>query len=127
MEFIGILMLGGAIVSPGIDAATSSQNISDQIDGVVSQTQKYKDAFNSVITNEMKLDDKIKTDITNMIDERGKLLAGINMEREKFQVKTKTIQLFGVIFITYIFFLLLMKQFGIKDIIKNVFSAPFRK
>ena len=130
LGIIGVLGMIGAVASSGVDAGLHADQIRTQIQSVQDRTADLSGKFDSVITTGMKWSAELQQEMQNNIELLGQHTAQIKVARENLAIQKRKIQMFGVIFITYIFFLLLFHRFGILDAMMNgivkLVVAPFK-
>jgi uncharacterized membrane protein len=116
---IMILGMGIGVIKPSIDGFTKSKEIEDQIDEVTKTTDSLKERFNKINANI----DKIDLELTNKITEDFKILqqiqSQINITTQELNRTEKIIQMIGIIFVTIIFFILLIQEFNLLNFTKK--------
>lgn len=117
----GVMILGMIIgsVKPSIDAFTKSKGIQDQIDEVVSTTDSLKTNFDKINENIDKIDLELKQQITDDLKSLQQIQAKINIATQDLNRSEKMIQMIGIIFVTIIFFILLIKEFDLLSFINK--------
>lgn len=115
---MGFGMLVG-IVKPSIDGLTKSKEIEDQIDEITNTTDSLKERFNKINENIGKIDLELTEKITDDFTKLQQLQAQINITTQELNRTEKTIQMIGIIFVTIIFFILLIQEFNLLNFTKK--------
>jgi predicted PurR-regulated permease PerM len=117
----GVMILGMIIgsVKPSIDAFTRSKDIQEQIDEVVSTTDSLKTNFDKINANIDKIDLELQQEITDDLKSLQQIQAKINLATQDLNSSEKMIQMIGIIFVTIIFFILLIKEFDLLSFINK--------
>lgn len=115
---LGIIQLGVGVIKPSIDNATQSQSIKDNIQEINKQSDDLKKQFEQLNSDISKFNQELSDQITNNINTISKLHAQIYLAQNEINSGQKKIQMYGIIFICFIFFALLVKQFNIFSDIK---------
>lgn len=126
MTGIGIISMLGTIGMSGKDAAQNSDQIRENIMQMASKSDTLKKQFDSIISGSSKLTAELQAEMTKNLDDLDVLSKSTKVEKEKFAQKFKTMQMIGILFVVGIFFLLLMKRFGIFESIQNTLMFPFQ-
>ena len=127
LGLIGLVGMVGNTISAGKQAADNIPNIQKNTKKVLSNIDNLNQKINEMeMKNEQDVEEMDEA-MQDIIQQNQQLFAEIQLERKASLAKIKTIQIGGIIFIVVIFFLLLMKRFGITQSINNILMAPFRK
>lgn len=126
MTIVGVLGMLGTIGSSGIKAQLSAQNIRDSIGTVEETTRDWQAAYQKLQLNEEKEAEDLKAAIIQLSESYGGLQTKLDLERTVHAAQLRTIQLIGIIFITIIFLLLLLKQFNLLGPLIHAIGAPER-
>jgi septal ring factor EnvC (AmiA/AmiB activator) len=111
--FCGITQMAVGVIKPSLDAAISSKSIQDKIDEVNKETDDLKSRFKSLNDDIAKFDQALQDQITANVNNISQLHALIHVEQNNINSSQKQIQMFGIIFICFIFFALLIKEFDL--------------
>lgn len=123
---VGIMGMAGMVGSSGYNATVSSDKIRDAIASVKVQTADWQKKYTDVINAEYVLDAAIQGEIIQSLDTYITLKATIQLEKDNYNAEYKKIQIVGIVFITIIFFLLLLKQFGLFQSLWETLTFPER-
>ena len=115
---MGLGMLIG-IGKPSIDGLTKSKEIEEQIDEITNTTDSLKERFNKLNDNINKIDLELTEKITDDFTKLQQLQAQINITTQELNRTEKTIQMIGIIFVTIIFFILLIQEFNLLNFTKK--------
>ena len=117
----GIMIAGMLVgsVKPCIDGYTKSKAIQDQIDEVTNTTDSLKDTFDKINANIDKIELGLRDKITDDLKSLQQIQAKINLTTQELIRTEKLIQMIGIIFVTIIFFILLIKEFNLLSFMKK--------
>lgn len=125
LGIIGGVQMLVTVARAGIDAQENVGKLKDQIADVnkknVALKQKYAQITDVIINRNQELTNEIIQLNNQYIDISSKLRA----YQQNFGEAFKKIQLIGIIFIIVVFALLLLKQFGLLDVIIYYLDLPF--
>lgn len=131
---VAAIMLGMFAVSSlatiglaGNDAAKNSQSVKDSIANSIAQKQQWQDKYNNLIKSGAKDMASMQAEHTILVNEANKLTSELKASQDLFTASYKTLQMYGIIMVSGIFFILLLKKFGLLDALDNYFSNLFRK
>ena len=122
MTVLSVIMLGGMIVSPGIECQLKLDDINKAIDQAKKDKDDLQKQWQSVFDEEAEITQQIQDDIVNKFDKINQNIAKANISHRQFKESNKMIQYVGIIFICLISTLLLLKQFDLFDFNFNLFS-----
>lgn len=114
-----VLMFGGMISKPAIDLYTKSNEIEDQIVEITNTTDSLKDKFRTINSDIDKIDLELREKITDDFTKLQQLHAQINIATQDLNKSEKIIQMIGIIFVTIVFFILLIKEFDLLNFMKK--------
>ena len=129
MDIIGgIMMLGMGIgvAMDGYDAEQSSKELRIQIAAVQQKSIEWEDKYAEIMKADYVIEAGNVSIIKGILNQYNILANQIKVEKANYNVIFKKIQLWGIIFVTSIFFLLLLKQFGLLGPLKKVIMMPFK-
>lgn len=129
MAAIGIVLLGGMGVGIGMDgvnASKQSKNIRDQISDVEGESKKWEDRYTTIMRNDYRIEAEDTNYIRSLVENYNVLANQIKVQRDAYNVTFKKIQLWGIIFVTSIFFMLLLKQFKLLGPLLEIIEMPFK-
>ena len=123
---IGIATMGGSMASSGIDSAMQSDGIKNSIGEIEDATKDWKNKYEQLTSG---VDQEVG-DIINALTQLNLKYANINTkleaQRTAHGASLKSTQMIGIIFISVIFFALLMKQFNLLGPVIHFLSTPER-
>lgn len=126
MAFLGYAMMAGMVIAPGANCQVSLDKIKDQTKQAKEHYDSLEKQWNAVFQQETALNDKITNDILDQFEKMNTCIAQANQSHRDFVNTTKRIQYMGIIMVTFIFFLLLMRQLDMFETIKDILMSPFR-
>jgi hypothetical protein len=118
---IGFLFFGG------LKASQNVCKIRDQTRQLKIKTAELKAKYMSLANNIASLDETFKTEYWAKYDEINTLTAQIDVTRDTFKGMLLSMQIGGVLLITFIFLLLVLKQFDLIGPIVEILTWPFRQ
>ena len=121
-----LLTKGGNIGFAGYNAMKGANCMRQQAAYMVKLAQQYKQQWNALLTAEGEeakiLNDGMIMIVNNMSIVKDQMLLGKAVHKKYM----KQIQMIGIIFITVIFFLLLLKTFGLLSPLGQALIWPFK-
>ena len=136
LEFEGLMgnvLLGGMFAGVGMggmDAQDSAQGIRDQINAISDRTTNLKSKFSSYTKTNAADRAQMNIEITSLLDSITQSNAALQINQTDYTATLKRIQMYGIIFVVCLFFMLLLKRVGIFDALnkqlKNTFSGMFK-
>lgn len=121
----GIGMVVG-VGQAGYQSDKSASALRSHIAEVKQETQDWKDKYNKILDVDYSLDANMVQGIKDTLDNYSKLQARISIERANYSNQYRQLQIVGIIFIVVIFFLLLLKQFGLLGPLWDILTYPER-
>lgn len=122
MKYLGFAMIFGAIASPGISSAMSINKTKEQVNKLQTQYDDLEKQWDDIFKQDAEINNDITNSISNQLDTINQTMAQTLISHKNFQEQNQKIQYFGVIFIVFVFFLLLLKQYDLYDFIFSPFS-----
>lgn len=136
LEFEGLMgnvLLGGMFAGVGMggmDAQDSAQGIRDQINAISDRTTNLKSKFSSYTKTNATDRAQMNIEITSLLDSITQSNAALQINQTDYTATLKRIQMYGIIFVVCLFFMLLLKRMGIfvalNKQLKNTFSGMFK-
>jgi hypothetical protein len=129
MAIIGAIAIVGMVGSLGmstITTTTKSQDLRDKIKDVGKTSDLVNEQYKKLLENNFKLDSDIHKQLIDSMNEYTRLSTVIKMQRKLYSEQYRKTEMIGIIFIVIVFFLLLLKQFGLLSTLLYVFSTPER-
>ena len=129
MEIMGIIGITGMLMSvanSGKDSLVSSGQLRQSIAQMQAKIDSFKAGYTQLLVEESKdiqeLKDKINEDV-QAITMYSKRIEG---EKDTHSTIYRSIQMAGIILISAVAFIFILKLFGFYDIIQNVIEIPFK-
>lgn len=129
MGLMGIVGVSGMLMSignSGKDSLLKTDELKKSISMMNAKIQKFTDGYTALITAEA-------TDIQRIVDEMNvdvqiitQLSKQMESEKNDHALIYRTIQTAGMIVITTIAFIFILKLFDFYDIIENILEYPFK-
>jgi hypothetical protein len=126
MGVIGGVGMAANIGKAGYDGDKSSANLRKQISDVEDQTRQWTNKYNELGKADSKIDQDFIDATTNSLSKYSQLQAELKLESENFEKQYRIIQETGVIIISIVFFLLVLKQLGLFGPIWQAITIPER-
>ena len=105
----------GTLYYSGSGAANQSQLIRDKVSSVKQQTQDLKENISEINKNNIEIDLNIKNSITQSIKQHEVLSNQLLVANNDYAVRLKSIQLIGIITVSFIGMILILKKTKILD------------
>jgi predicted PurR-regulated permease PerM len=117
---------GAGIIVSGVQGASSS---SDKIKNTISKLNETNKKMSEQLKNANKqiidLTDETKQEYENLLSEYINMKNDIVNNSLDFSKELKNIQVRGILVVVFIFFLLILKQFGLIETLFYILSYPF--
>jgi len=126
LGIVGIAGMIGTVGTAGFDAGKSTDDLRKQIKDIKAHTATLKEKWETAIKAATALDQQEKDDIVTIIDQMEQTSAKARVAKRQFDQEYRKIQMYGIIFIVIIFFLLLLKHTGISDALQDLILSPFQ-
>lgn len=127
MSFMGIAGMVGGVAFGGINAAKEIPEIEDNARKISANADQLQAKINKIVADEAEIDAELNQEMQQLLLACQGLHAEINTRRDSALKQLKSIQIGGIVFIVVIFFILIMKRYGISQSINNILMAPFQK
>lgn len=129
MEILGpILLLGMGFQV--YNQASSYGDDYDKLNQSITDTNKvlgeYDNTFNQILNKQAVFNQQVQDQITASVDKIGELENSLEFTKTAAAVRYRAIQFAGVLFISGILFLYILKYFGFLDDIKNSIIYGFK-
>lgn len=132
MAFIGPMLgvIGGLgmlfnLGKSGVDAQIHAADIRNQIQQVTDKNKSIQEQYAELAKGVVDNEEAIAGQIQSLNDEYNLISSKLRASQANFATSFKKIQLVGIIFIIVVFALLLLKQFGLLDVIIHYLDLPF--
>ena len=126
LGIIGVFGMLGGVISSGVDSGKQSGQIRDQIDQIHQQTVALKTEWERALGEQQKMEAIIQSTFPHTLDEMAKLQDKLRTSKAQFVRTNRTIKLFGIGFISVLFFILLMKRYGISAWLNSLIKSGFK-
>lgn len=127
MGGMALFSMAASVTNSGIDAGKNADSLKEKIKNVNATTKSLENRWNSVIQNNEKFDLELKGQMRQDLDQLKQLSDQCINNKQLFDKNYRNIQIAGVLFVVFIFFILILKEVGIIDDIQNGLSAKFKK
>ena len=121
----GELMIGGTIFSAGLKAGLQSSCIREQGKKMEALSDEYVKGWTSLEASQDILANNEKSEHYKILDKMSTISAQMRINRKKYSETYKQIQFAGIFVIVVVFFLLLLKTFGLLSYIGDIIMLPF--
>ena len=122
---IGELMIGGSAISSGAMAAAQAACLRAQAKVLQEQAQKYKEEWSTLAQAKLQIEAGAEANSFQILDQMNTISAQMRLMRNAYQKSFKQVQYIGIICVTIIFFLLLLKTFNLLGPIGEILAWPF--
>jgi len=126
MGIIGGIGMLGNLGTAGYNGAVSSDNLRKQISEVQDQTRQWTNKYNELGKKGATIDQAFIDATTNSLEKYNQLQAEIKLESDEFNKQYKILQETGVILLSVVFFLLVLKQLGLFGPLWHFITIPER-
>jgi hypothetical protein len=124
LGYVGVVGMGGGVASSGIQSGNQSdairKNIGDIDEATAEWTEDYAKLNNTINSETGYIIDAC----TNLQEDYGAIITKLKVNRQKHAESLKSTQMIGIIFITIIFFALLLKTFNLLGPLSHILSMP---
>jgi hypothetical protein len=110
---MGLISMGATVVIAGVDSGQNYDTVLKSIDDVKEQNKSFKETYNKLLENNLSLTQEINDNIIKCIKKHQTISAGLNIANLQYAQSLKKIQLYGIIFVSVMVLLLILKQFNI--------------
>jgi t-SNARE complex subunit (syntaxin) len=124
------ILLGGmalGILIGGVNADKQIEQINESVETMTNKINNYKDKWKQILIDQSKINAEISTDLNNTAEEITAASIKLGLQKNIHQTKFRKIQIFGISFILFTIFLLILKYFGFENIINDIVLWPIRK
>ena len=126
MGIIGGASMLGNIGTAGYKGVVSTDNLRKQISEVQNQTRQWTNKYNELGKAGVTIDQDFIDATTNSLEKYNQLQAEIKSESDNFSKQYKILQETGVILLSVVFFLLVLKQLDLFGPLWHVITIPER-
>ena len=106
-------MIGGAIISSGVQSAKNMDDVNKAVDAANTQYDDLEKRWKAVFATEAKIDNDIKNSITTTFTNINDSITKANASHDLIKGQCKQIQYLGIMMILFVFILLLMKHYDL--------------
>ena len=125
---LGIVGAIGMVVSlgrAGVDAQNNSNDLKKQIQSISDNNKLIEQNYKKLTDNIASEQAELAQGIIDANDRYILISSKLRASQDNFSASFKKVQLVGIIFIIIVFALLLLKQFGLLDVIMHYLDLPF--
>jgi hypothetical protein len=130
MEFsvaIGALMFIGPAIWNGYEAGTSVCDIQKKTIDLQNKTAEMKTQFQDILNNAIIQTAEINKFFDNSYNEIDRLNSELNVHKKEYRDSMRKIQIVGVFLISYVFLLLVLKEFDLFQPLFEILLWPFKQ
>lgn len=124
------ILLGGmalGILIGGVNADKQIEQINESVETMTNKIDNYKGKWKEILTDQTKINVDITTNLNQTAEDITKASIKLGLQKNIHQTKFRKIQIFGISFILFTIFLLILKYFGFENIINDIVLWPIRK
>jgi len=125
IDAMGGAMIGGSVISAGFKAGLQASCIREQGKKMEALSDEYVKGWGSLAASQKILTDKESSAHYKILDEMSTIGAQMRTNRKIYAETYKQIQFAGIFVIVVVFFLLLLKTFGLLSTIGDIIMLPF--
>ena len=118
-------MIGSQVLGPAAAAGLSAECIKERGQDMIEKGIQYQKAWDNYLSVENGLVETEKENIQALVDDMQQIQAETTYARQVHKKAQKQIQESGIMGITVIFFLLLLKTFGLLGPLFTMLAYPF--
>ena len=119
------IMIGTSAIMSGVQAARKAGCLRAQARDLEKKAEDYKSQWLSIDGAIANLTDEATSKTFKMLDEMQSVSANMSLMRESFNNSFKQVQMIGIFVIVFVFFLMLLKNFGLLGPLGHVLVWPF--
>lgn len=127
MGGMALFSMAASVTNSGIDAGKNADTLKEKIKNVNDTTKSLEDRWNSVIKENAKFEGDLQLQMKQDLDKIKQLSDECITNKQLFDKNYRNIQIAGVLFVVFIFFILILKEVGVIDAIQDGLSAKFKK
>jgi predicted PurR-regulated permease PerM len=124
MAGVGLLGMAGQVASSTISGATQTNNLQQQLQDLNKSTAEWKEKYAQLLGGLNEISAEQIEYVQNMIDNYQTTATQIKASQDAANISYRQIQIVGLIFVTIIFILLLMKKFNLLRPFINIVDYP---
>jgi hypothetical protein len=118
---IGMAGMAGAMsIGQGVTSAMNAKKMCQSLDGWNKQTATITEKYNQLLTTITKMNVDYLHEIGNDLDALNLLKTKLDVNRKLFNGTKRLQQIYGILTVTLVFFVLLLKYFNFNALIKSV-------
>jgi hypothetical protein len=126
MTVIGIGGLFAGMGISGEDSLSNTKTIQKDINDMTAKTNSYEEKYNKLLNSQGTQQARLVAELNIIIQDLGLLSKQIIVAKKKHAEQYKKIQTTGVIFISFIIFIFILKMFGFYSIVGEIITYPFK-
>ena len=127
MGGMALFSMAASVTNSGIDAGKNADSLKEKIKNVNATTKSLENRWNSVIKGNEKFKGELENKMTEDLKQIQQLSDECITNKQLFDKNYRNIQIAGVLFVVFIFFILILKEVGVIDAIQDGLSAKFKK
>ena len=127
MGGMALFSMAASVTNSGIDAGKNVDSLKEKIKNVNTTTKNLENRWNSVIKGNEKFKGELENKMTEDLKQIQQLSDECITNKQLFDKNYRNIQIAGVLFVVFIFFILILKEVGVIDAIQDGLSAKFKK
>lgn len=121
-----LAMMGGTSLADGYKAGMEAQCMNQQAVYLATVAKEYQQQWSKAMEEEGEIGEAIQAAMLANINIMGETKARFLIAKEMYTSHIKNIEISGILFVMAIFFLLLLKTFGVLSIIGELLAWPFK-
>ena len=125
-SIMSVLMYLGPFISSGVDSGTHADGIRNSIGQIEEATKEWKNKYEQLTSGLNKEVGDILNALTQLNVKYANINTKLEAQRTAHAASLKSNQMLGIIFVSVIFFALLMKQFNLLGPVIHFLSIPER-
>lgn len=128
MEVLGIAGAIGMLVGVGMSGYNSisqTSSLQASIAQMQDTIQSFTNGYNSLLAGDSAENQRLISDMSNDVDAITQLSQQANVEKTQHAATYRSIQLAGILMVSFIAFIFILKIFGFYDVVQQVLLFPF--
>ena len=119
------LMEGGNILFAGYNAAHAAECMREKAAYLQNIATKYQEQWKNAINGEGDLSVEIKEEMAQSLNDMSKINAEYTLAKRAYKSNLKSIQVVGIAMLVFVFFMLLLKTYGLLAPLGHALAWPF--
>jgi peptidoglycan hydrolase CwlO-like protein len=124
---LGIAMFVGPAIGSGVQAGKSQCNIQKNTIELQKKTAEMKTQFQDLLKNAIIQTNEINKFFDDTYSEIDRLNSELNVHKKEYRDNMRNIQIAGIFLVSFVFLLLVLKEFDLMQPIWEILVWPFKQ